>query len=63
VYDYYQNTNEARERMNRREKEAEAERNWRQARGRRQKRRRDQLARALEQLNRAWRGARPPAEA
>jgi carboxypeptidase C (cathepsin A) len=63
VYDYYQTTNEAHERMKRREKEAAAERNWRQARGRRQKRRRAQLARALAQLNQARRGSRLRAEA
>jgi hypothetical protein len=63
VYDYYRTTNEARERMKRLEKEADAERNWRQARGHRQKRRRAQWARALEQLNLARRRTRLRAEA
>jgi hypothetical protein len=62
VYDYDHTINEARDHAQRREREAKAERIWREARGRRQKRRRGQLARALGQLNQAWRGARLRAE-
>jgi hypothetical protein len=50
VYDYYQRSYEARERINRREREAQAERIVRYARARRQRRRRAQLAAALELL-------------
>jgi len=63
VYDYYYTINEARDCAQRREREAKAERIWRQTRGRYQKRRRAQLARALEQLNLARRGARLRTEA
>jgi hypothetical protein len=63
VYDYYNNTYEAHERIRRREREAQAERTWRQARGRRQRRRRARLAAALEKLIPARQRARLRTEA
>ena len=47
VYEYYQGSYEARERIDKRRREADAERIIRRARARRQRRRRAQLAEAL----------------
>jgi hypothetical protein len=63
MYDYYHKINEARERGRLREREAEAERTWREARGRRQRRRAARLANALGQLVHARKEARLRAEA
>jgi hypothetical protein len=52
VYDYYQKGYEARERIEQRRRQADAERNIRQARARQQRRRRRaHLAAALDLLN------------
>ena len=63
MYDYYQGSYEARERIKQREQEAQSERIIRHARARRQRRRRAQLASALGHLIHARQRARLRIEA
>jgi hypothetical protein len=63
MYDYYQRSYEARERIKQREQEAQSERIIRHARARRQQRRRAQLASALAHLIPARQRARLRIEA
>ncbi len=63
MHHFHQQTFEAHERMRQRERQAQAERMFRQARRHRQRQRRAQLATALERLFPAWQRARLRTEA